>query len=184
MLAALMFLTPRLAPPPAPAAAHLRLLSTSFRSLESIPVEHTCDAAAPVSEELHWTGAPAGTQSLALVLFDPDARPPKGFVHWVAYDIPATVDAIPSGKYDQAALTAGGTQLGTNGDNGRGKPGFIPSCPPPGAPHHYIFTLYALSVPSLGLQPGATRDQLLAAIKGKVLGQARLVGLYSRARKK
>lgn len=170
---------PGLASAQAP-AGHLRLASASFRNMRAIPVEHTCDAAAPTSEEVHWTGAPAGTQSYALVLFDPDARPPRGFVHWVAYDIPASVHAIPSGTYNQASLPGGGV----DGNNGRGTLGFIPSCPPAGAPHHYTFTLYALSVPSLGLKPGATREAVLAAIEGKVLAQAKLVGLYSRAKKK
>ncbi|HXE31042.1 MAG TPA: YbhB/YbcL family Raf kinase inhibitor-like protein, partial [Terriglobales bacterium] len=153
----------------------LRLASQSFRNQQAIPAEHTCDGAG-TSEELHWSGAPKGTQSFALVLFDPDARPPKGFVHWVAYDIPASVHQIASGKYDQAALPGGGVE----GNNGRGSLGFIPSCPGPGAPHHYTFTLYALSVPSLGLPSGATRDQVLEAVKGKVLAQTELVGLYQR----
>lgn len=164
-----------LAPGAAP-AARLRLASSSFRNLQRIPLAHTCDGSERTSAELHWSGAPAGTQSFALIMFDPDARPPRGFVHWVVYDIPATVHAIPSGQYDQAALPAGGVE----GDNGRGKLGFVPSCPGAGKPHHYTFTLYALRVPSLGLQPGATRAQVLQAIQGKVLAEAKLVGLYNR----
>lgn len=155
-------------------AQHLRLHSDAFANNHHIPVDHTCDGAG-TSEQLSWTGAPKGTQSFALIMFDPDARPPRGFVHWVAYDIPATVDSIPSGKYSDASLPGGGL----NGDNGRGKPGFIPSCPGPGAPHHYTFTLFALSAPSLGLPAGATREQVLDAVKGKVLARATLVGLYS-----
>lgn len=159
----------------APARAqHLRLRSDAFANNHAIPVEHTCDGAG-TSEQLSWSGAPSGTQSFALILFDPDARPPRGFVHWVAYDIPAGVHAIPSGKYSDASLPQGGLE----GNNGRGKLGFIPSCPGPGKPHHYTFTLFALGVPTLGLPAGATRDQVLAAVKGKVLAQAQLVGLYS-----
>ncbi|MGH9418222.1 MAG: YbhB/YbcL family Raf kinase inhibitor-like protein [Terriglobales bacterium] len=163
----------------APAAAPsggFRMASTSFRNLERIPVDHTCDGTARTSAELHWSGAPSATRSFALIMFDPDARPPRGFVHWVVYDIPATVHAIPSGQYDQAALPAGGVE----GNNGRGKLGFVPSCPGPGKPHHYTFTLYALRVPSLGLPAGATRVQVLAALHGKVLARATLVGLYNR----
>lgn len=160
--------------PAAASAQHLRLRSDAFANNARIPVDHTCDGAG-TSEQLSWTGAPKGTQSFALIMFDPDARPPRGFVHWVAYDIPATVRAIPSGKYSDSSLPIGGL----NGDNGRGKFGFIPSCPGPGAPHHYTFTLFALSVPTLGLPAGATRAQVLAAVKGKTLARATLVGLYS-----
>ncbi|MGH9477207.1 MAG: YbhB/YbcL family Raf kinase inhibitor-like protein [Terriglobales bacterium] len=155
----------------------LRLASASFRNLQRIPVAHTCDGTARTSAELHWSGAPQGTRSLALIMFDPDARPPRGFVHWVVYDIPARVHAIPSGQYSAAELPGGGVE----GDNGRGQLGFVPSCPGPGKPHHYTFTLYALSVPSLGLAAGATREQVLAAMQGKVLAETKLVGLYNRA---
>lgn len=158
----------------AASAQHLRLRSSAFANNARIPVEHTCDGAG-TSEALRWSGVPKGTRSFALIMFDPDARPPRGFVHWVAYDIPATVREIPSGKYSETSLPVGGL----NGDNGRGKPGFIPSCPGPGAPHHYTFTLFALSAPSLGLPAGATREQVLDAVKGKILGRATLVGLYS-----
>jgi hypothetical protein len=159
--------------------AGLQLTSSDFANNQAIAAEHSCDGAG-TSEALSWTGLPEGTRSLALVLFDPDARPPRGFVHWVAYDIPPTVTGIPSGKYSEAQLPGGGVE----GNNGRGTLGFIPSCPPAAdAAHHYTFTLYALSVPSLGLAPGATRDEVLAAMKGKTLGEATLVGLYKRAAK-
>lgn len=163
----------------APRAQHgrpFRLASTSFRNLQRIPVAHTCDGTERTSAELHWSGAPRATRSFALIMFDPDARPPRGFVHWVVYDIPAAVQAIPSGKYDTAELPGGEVE----GDNGRGRLGFVPSCPGAGAPHHYTFTLYALRVPTLGLKPGATRAEVLAALQGKVLARARLVGLYNR----
>ncbi|MGH9487047.1 MAG: YbhB/YbcL family Raf kinase inhibitor-like protein [Terriglobales bacterium] len=166
--------------PSAAPAAHLRLASSSFRNLHRIPVSHTCDGTQRTSAELHWSGAPKGTRSFVLIMFDPNARPPRGFVHWVVYDIPASVHAIPSGRYDAAALTGGGVE----GDNGRGKLGFVPSCPGPGTPHHYTFTLYALGVPSLGLPAGASRAQVLAAMRGKVLARARLVGLYNREAKR
>ncbi|MGH9412974.1 MAG: YbhB/YbcL family Raf kinase inhibitor-like protein [Terriglobales bacterium] len=158
--------------------AHFRLASTSFRNMQRIPVAHTCDSQVRTSAELHWSGAPSGTKSFALIMFDPDARPPRGFVHWVVYDIPASVHSIPSGQYSAAELPGGGVE----GDNGRRGLGFVPSCPGAGAPHHYTFTLYALRAPKLGLKPGATRQQVLAAIKGKVLARARLVGLYNRER--
>ncbi|MGH9467807.1 MAG: YbhB/YbcL family Raf kinase inhibitor-like protein [Terriglobales bacterium] len=161
------------------ARQHLRLASTSFRNLQPIPLSHTCDGTERTSAELHWSGAPRGTRSFVLIMFDPDARPPRGFVHWVVYDIPAGVHAIPSGRYNTAALPGGGTE----GNNGRGQLGFVPSCPPPGPAHHYTFTLYALRVPSLHLPPGATRAQVRAALRGKVLARVHLVGLYAGRRR-
>ena len=154
-------------------AAAFTLTSTAFTHRGVLPVEHTCDGAG-VSAPLVWSGAPAGTRSFALTLFDPEGRVPHGFVHWVAYDIPATVTAIPSGKYNGDTLPCGGI----NGNDGNGHRGFTPSCPPAGPPHAYVFTLYALDVPSLNLPPGATRAQLLEAMTGKILAQTQLVGLY------
>ena len=152
----------------------LRLISTSFAAGANLPVAHTCDGAG-TSPGLRWSGAPRGTRSFVLVLFDPNARPPIGFVHWVIYDLPATVHALPSGRYTEAKLPNGGV----DGDNGARRSGFTPPCPPAGPAHHYTFTLYALRVPTLGLAPGASRDQVLAAMKGKVLAQAQLIGLYA-----
>lgn len=159
-------------------ASSLRLTSSAFKNGEPIPASHTCDGGGD-SESLQWEGAPSGTKSFALIMFDPDARPPRGFVHWVVYDLPASRHEIASGKYHDAELPGGGVE----GNNGRGALGFIPSCPGPGTPHHYTFTLYALSAPSLGLPAGATRDQVLEAMKGKILTQTDLVGTYTRAPK-
>lgn len=170
---ALIAAAPALAQAPT-AMASFQLTSVAFHDGANIPVEYTCDGAGN-SAPLRWSGAPAGTRSFALVMFDPDARPPQGFVHWVAYDIPPAITEIPSGKNDAGKLPVGGT----NGDNGARRTGFTPSCPPAGPPHHYQFTLYALSVPSLGLPDGASRDQLLEAMKGKILAQTQLIGLYA-----
>lgn len=157
-----------------PAQGRFQLTSSDFTNHGQLPIAHTCDGAG-TSAPLAWSGAPAGTQSFALVMFDPDARPPRGFVHWVAYDIPASVTSLASGKYNQEKLPHGGV----NGNNGSGQLGFVPSCPPAGGPHHYTFTLYALRVGSLRLAPGATREELLHAMQGKILARTKLVGLYT-----
>jgi len=154
------------------------LTSTSFGPDGTIPVRHTCDGA-DVSPPLAWSGAPAGTAAFALIQDDPDAPRPGGFVHWVAYDVPASVTRLPEGvsRDERPAELHGGLQ----GTNDFRRIGFNGSCPPPGTPHHYHFTLYALDS-ALSLGPGATRAQVAGAMKGHVLGQAELIGRYGRSR--
>lgn len=162
---------PRTAPP---ARMDFRLTSTAFANNQPIPRAHSCDGD-NTSPVLRWQGTPSGARSLALILHDPDA-PSGEFIHWVLYDLPATITELPSGKYQNARFPLGGLQ----GKNGFGGLGYGGPCPPPGAPHHYVFTLYALSQPSLGIAAGASKEELDAAMSGKVLAQAQLVGLYSR----
>lgn len=151
-----------------------RLSSTAFANQQLIPTAFTCngDNSSPA---LRWEGAPAGTRSFALVLHDPDA-PSGDFTHWSVYDLPPTLTELPSGKYQSAQFPLGGLE----GRNSFGDLGYGGPCPPPGSPHHYVFELYALSQPSLGLASGASRDQLVAALQGKVLARASLTGLFAR----
>lgn len=154
-------------------AMDFQLSSPAFANQQTIPDKYTCHGAG-VSPPLRWQGTPAGTRSFALILHDPDAPAPGGFTHWVLYNLPASLTEIPSGTYTEAKFPLGGLE----GDNGRGELGFTPSCPPPGAPHHYTFTLYAVSVPSLGLAAGAAREDVLRALQGKIVAQTQLVGVY------
>jgi Raf kinase inhibitor-like YbhB/YbcL family protein len=110
-----------------------------------------------------------------LVCEDPDA--PSGlWVHWVLWGIASTATALPEGVSRAATLPDGSRQ----GRNDFGKVGHNGPCPPRGKQHRYFYRLYALdAVPSL--EPGATRQQLLDAIKGHILGQAELMGRYSRS---
>lgn len=123
-----------------------------------------------VSPELRWSGAPAGTKSFALIVHDPDAPAPGGWYHWVAYNIPATTHGLAAGSPLPPA------QLGKTsfGENAYGGP-----CPPPGKPHHYNFTLYALDVASI---PGEhlTGPELQAAIAHHTLARTTYTGLYGR----
>ncbi|MGH7737043.1 MAG: YbhB/YbcL family Raf kinase inhibitor-like protein [Candidatus Tyrphobacter sp.] len=120
------------------------------------------------SPELHWSLAPAATRSYALILFDPDAH--GGWYHWVAYDIPRSVRQLRAG----APLPQ--RELGLTSFEQRGYGG---PCPPPGPPHHYTFTLYALDVATLRAQTPLSGPQVLERIRGHVLASAQLVGLYS-----
>lgn len=151
-----------------------RLTSPAFTSNHDIPLAHSCDGAG-TSPALRWEGTPSGTRSLALIVHDPDA-PSGDFVHWLLWDVPPAITELPSGEYRDAKFPLGGLQ----GQNSFGNLGFGAPCPPPGPAHHYIFTLYALSVPTLELAAGSGRGTLEQAMHGKVLGQAELVGLYKR----
>ena len=97
-----------------------------------------------ISPELSWSEGPAGTQSYAVMMFDPDAPTGSGFWHWVAWDIPPDTTSLPTG----AVLPAGSV----NGENDGGTLGYTGPCPPEGdLVHHYQITVIALSVPSLGV---------------------------------
>ena len=155
-------------------AVAFELTSRAFPPGATIPTQHTCDGA-DVSPPLDWTSPPAGTKGLALVCEDPDA--PRGlWVHWVLWGIPATATSL-SGSAKADEKLADGSR---HGRNDFGKLGYNGPCPPPGAPHRYVFRLYALdAVPAL--DPGATRAQLLEAIRSHVLGEADLTGRYGRS---
>jgi Raf kinase inhibitor-like YbhB/YbcL family protein len=142
------------------------LTSTAFTEGEAIPSRHTCDGE-DVSPPLAWSGAPDGTAAFALIVDDPDAR---GWIHWLAADIPA----------DQAALEEGasGSSAGTEGRTDFGRTGYGGPCPPSGS-HRYAFEVFALSEP-VGLSSGFSADELRTAMEGKVLASGRLTGTYRR----
>ena len=160
-------------------AAPFSLSSPAFAAGAAIPARHTCDGA-DVSPALAWGDPPAGTQSSALVVDDPDAPDPKAprvrWVHWVVYDLPAATRVLPEGVRSAAELPDG-ARMGSNdwGTTAWGGP-----CPPVGR-HRYVFTLYALDV-ALGDRGPLTKRALEAAMRGHVLGQAELVGTYERGR--
>jgi len=151
--------------------APLTLYSPAFQDGAVIPSRFTC-AGADVSPPLSWSGQPAGTASLALVLEDPDA-PGGTWVHWVVFNLPLEVLGLQEGVGGQADL--GG--LGVSGTNSWGEPQYGGPCPPSGT-HHYVFHLYALDRP-LDLVEGATLDDLQHAMVGHVLAEAQLTGTAS-----
>jgi Raf kinase inhibitor-like YbhB/YbcL family protein len=125
----------------------------------TIPARFSCDGAG-VSPALRWSGEPAGTQSFALIMDDPDAR---DFVHWLLWDIPASAHTLPEG-----AKSDGIPGANSFGDRGYGGP-----CPPRGAgAHTYVFRLFALDLPSAGVKTGKGRNTLEQAIKKHVLARA------------
>ncbi len=152
----------------------MQLTSTAFSEGGPIPAKHTCDQK-DVSPALKWTGVPAGTRSLVLIVDDPDA-PVGTWVHWVLYDLPGTATELAEGTPKTPTLANGARQ----GQNDFKRPGYGGPCPPPGKPHRYFFKLYALDAP-IDLKPGATKKEVERAMgQKKILAQAQLMGTYQR----
>ena len=151
----------------------IQLTSAAFQEGEPIPVQYTCDGT-NISPPLAWAGIPGGTNSLAMIVDDPDA-PGRTWVHWVVYQISPDLTGLPEGLVNYS--NAGG--IGTAGKNDFNKLGYGGPCPPKGKPHRYFFKLYALDA-DLELQQGATKTQLEAAMQGHILAQGQLMGTYGR----
>ena len=147
------------------------LKSSAFAAGAEIPKNHTCESA-DVSPALEWNGAPARTASFALIMDDPDA-PSGTWVHWVLWNLPASAHSLPEGVAKSDQLPDGSQQ----GRNGSRKVGYNGPCPPPGKTHRYFFRLYALDV-KLNLSPGASRNELDAAMKGHILAETEYMGTY------
>ena len=155
-----------------PAEAKLQLTSSSFEADSALPAKYSCDGTG-VSPALAWNDPPAGTQSFALVVDDPDV-PTKTVVHWLIYDLPPATRALPEGVPTKAKLPDGSRQ----GKNVTGKVGYTGPCPQKGgAAHHYFFKLYALDYQT-GLKPKATAADVEKAIKGHILAQAELIARF------
>ena len=127
-----------------------------------------------VSPALSWSNVPAGTTSFALVMTDPEGRPPGGVSHWVAYGIAPTVTGFAEGE------TSKQTEKYVGGKSLMGLPHYFGPCTPPGAPHHYTFTLIATDLEPSALQPGMTRDELIKALDGHAKGATGIIGTFSK----
>jgi Raf kinase inhibitor-like YbhB/YbcL family protein len=165
--------------PPVRAASTFEVETSAFLNGGMMPKTDAASAEScggrNLTPPLHFSGFPAGTRSFALVTFDTDAGGGRGFVHWVAYGIAATQTAYPPGFGSQASPAFVG------GRNDAGTTIYFGPCPPHGdAPHHYVFTAYALDLAPGKLRPGLTRPAFLAAIAGHTLAQAQITGRFSR----
>ena len=150
----------------------MELTSTAFDSGELIPSRYTCDGE-DLLPPLAWSGVPDSARSLMLIVDDPDA-PGGTWVHWVVYDLPTDVKGFPSGIALEQLKSWGAAQ----GRNSWGRDDWGGPCPPSGT-HRYYFKLYALDA-KLGLEPGATKQEVLEAAAGHVLAQGELMGRYRR----
>lgn len=155
----------------------IQLFSPAFANGARLPDRFTADGEG-VSPPLSWTGVPAGTARLALIVEDPDAPTPQPLVHAIIWDLPAADGQLPEGVI--RADGGGSTSGGDVGRNSFFSEGWLPPDPPSGhGEHSYAFQLFALADGAeLGDTPG--RSALLAAMEGKVLAAGLLTGTYSR----
>jgi Raf kinase inhibitor-like YbhB/YbcL family protein len=159
----------------------MKITSKDFIHEGNIPQIFTCegkylkpDLKRDVSPELSWSDLPLEAKSLVMIMHDPDAPYPGGWDHWVLFNIPVSAKGLPQ---DVAELPKG-TEVGLNSwkRNDYGGP-----CPPTGS-HRYYFKLYALDV-ELQLATGASKEQVLDAMKGHVKAEAELMGRYEKVKK-
>ena len=128
------------------------------------------------SPTLNWEGAPAGTKSYAVTVYDPDAPTGSGFWHWAVYNIPASVTSLAgnAGDPDAGLLPPGAVTLPNEARLDR----YVGAAPPPGhGEHRYFFTVTALDVPSLELDAASTPAVLGFTLLGHVLARAQLIGV-------
>lgn len=151
------------------------LASTAFKHNESMPSQYTCDGDKTKNPSLSITGVPEETQSLTLIMDDPDV--PKQikedgvFDHWIVFNIPTDTTEIPEGA-----------NVGILGVNGAGSNSYTGPCPPPQyepSEHRYFFRLYALDT-MLDLQAGATKQEVLDSMQDHILAETKLIGKYKR----
>jgi Raf kinase inhibitor-like YbhB/YbcL family protein len=158
-------------------AMSFTITSSSFDHQGEIPEKYTCEGD-DVSPALSWSGIPARTKSLALIVDDPDAPDPKApkmtWVHWVLYNIPPSASGLPEAVRPDAL--PGGAKQGTNDWK---RTGYGGPCPPIGR-HRYFHKLYALDTELQGLGT-PTKAALEKAMEGHVLAKAELVGTYVKA---
>ncbi len=150
----------------------LDVTSSAFGRGGAIPARYTCDGP-DISPPLTWGPVPDATQSLALIAEDPDA-PSGTFAHWVIYNLPPDTRRLPEDVPNRRTLPSGALQ----GTNGAGSIGYTGPCPP-GGTHRYFFEVYALDT-ELGLGAGATKEEVVGAMEGRVLAEGRLLATYQR----
>ncbi len=155
------------------ARSKIALTSPAFSAGSSIPEKYTCRGP-NVSPPLRWGQAPQGTKSLALIVEDPDA-PGGTFVHWVIYNLPASISELSENIPSSEKLSNGATQ----GINSFHRVGYGGPCPPPGKAHRYIFKIYALDAPP-SLESGLTEAELLDVINDHILAEGQLMGTFQR----
>ena len=160
------------------AAMALELRSPAFTDGSEIPAQYTCEGE-DMSPPLEWSGVPAGTRSLVLIVDDPDAPDPAAprmtWVHWVLYNLPPDATGLPEAVASRALPAGTGEGLNDWKRTGYGGP-----CPPIGR-HRYFHKLYALDTSLAGLSR-PTKAQIESAMQGHVIERAELVGTYQKRR--
>src|SRR6202012_1281909 len=166
---------------PASAQGVFTLTSLSFKDGERLAVKNAGNnksnpncVGENVSPALSWSNPPEGTKSYALLMFDPEGRPPGGVSHWVAYGIPADVNGFAEGEVSKASdKYVGGTSTMKLSN-------YFGPCTPPGPIHHYTLTLMATDLEPTALAAGLARDEAIKALDGPVLQATGLIGVFSK----
>ena len=157
----------------------MTITSPAFEHNGAMPVRYTCEGD-DISPPLKWSGVPADTCSLVLIMDDPDAPDPAAprmtWVHWLLYNLPADTTGLPEGCV--AADLPAGTDSGINDWR---RTGYGGPCPPVGR-HRYFHKLYALDTMLDGLTTPKKHD-LEAAMKGHILASAELIGTYRKGQR-
>jgi len=155
--------------------APLKITIPAFPDGGAIPAKYGCSNGtnANLSPAIQWSGAPAGTMTIALILHDPDvAIGGDDVLHWAIFNIPATATGLPEGVPAKATLDDGSTQLMNIGQS----VGYFNPCAPAPTTHHYIFEFYALDQK---LDPApTTRADLLKAMTGHIRAKAVYIGMF------
>ncbi|MBV8536686.1 MAG: YbhB/YbcL family Raf kinase inhibitor-like protein [Alphaproteobacteria bacterium] len=155
------------------------LSSSSFKDGERLPTKMSGNnksnpncVGENISPEFSWTNPPEGTKSFALLMFDPEGRPPGGVSHFVAYGIPASVTSFAEGELSKPSdKYVGGTSTMKLSN-------YFGPCTPPGAPHHYTFILMATDLEPTALKPGLTREEVAKELEGHVKLATGIIGTF------
>jgi Raf kinase inhibitor-like YbhB/YbcL family protein len=147
----------------------MKISSTAFGHNGQIPTKYTCDGP-DVTPPLRFEGAPSTAKSLALIVDDPDA-PAGTWVHWLVWNIDPKTSEMAENSVPKGAA---------QGKNDFGNHAYGGPCPPSGT-HRYFFKLYALDT-KLDISTNATKATLESSMKGHILAEAQLIGLYKRSR--
>lgn len=169
--------SPKPAPKPLSGNTSFTVSSAAFEDGATIPPKFAgkiYPGGQNISVPLVWDNPPTGAQSLAIIMFD---RQANNFVHWLLVDIPPTTSGLREGVSGTDKMPSGARELA----NDFGKPGYGGPTPPAGTgEHEYQITVYALSTPSLEIDGQVQFGRFSAAIEGKAMGSASLVGTLSR----
>lgn len=157
-----------------------RLTSKDLKEGGRLPEAHVFNgmghSGGNTSPQLSWEGAPEGTKSFVLTVYDPDAPTGSGFWHWLVANIPASVHELPAGAGGGKGIPAGAVQTRTD----MGQPGYVGAAPPPGPDHHYIFTIHALKVDKIDVNPDTMPAMVGFMTHFNSLGKATLTATYGK----